>query len=533
MCGTGIEPVRLDPGAGVGDDELHAIDLGADGDLERAAVGHRVARVHGEVREHLLELPAVAADEAAGVGPRHERHLLAEQAREQASQPEDDLAEVEHLRLGHLASAEGEQLCRQGGGAVGGADDLERVRPARVVVVEARREEFAVAADRREQVVEVVRDPAREPAHRLELLRVEELLAQRPLVGDVTVVDDDDRLAVVAPQPADGLDGAPRAVAVAQADLDRLRLLAREDRGEDVRDPGLVAAADERERGHADQLGGLPADDALDGRALVQRRPVRGDQRDRVRRVLDQRPEELLTAAQHLLRLALRGHVRPERDDALRLALVVADDQAAPRERPPAAVAREDLSLVVRRQVAVVDGAAHALAELVGVGDEAGEPVLAQHLLPRPAGQAEQVVVREGEPAVEVERERGHGDVLERLPEAALEERRLVRGRSGHDRWNTPLRPDSSARRRCRSPARERPDPVRDPVGAAARGARRARRGRAGARRALRARGGADARDGRAGAAAADRAARRPRLAGALAHGALLAPVGRLSIVRA
>ena len=98
------------------------------------------------------------------------------------SSPFDDVAQLEHLRQDHLAAAEGEQLARERRRASGRAHDLERVLAARVVGVEAGDEELAVAADRGQEVVEVVRDPAGEPSDRLELLRVQQLLLQPALV---------------------------------------------------------------------------------------------------------------------------------------------------------------------------------------------------------------------------------------------------------------------------------------------------------------------------------------------------------------
>jgi hypothetical protein len=86
------EHVRLDPGAGVADGEAHVraarqIDprfVGLDVrrlDREHAAAAHRVPRVHGEIRDHLLELGGIGLHEAdVRLGVADELDVLANQA---------------------------------------------------------------------------------------------------------------------------------------------------------------------------------------------------------------------------------------------------------------------------------------------------------------------------------------------------------------------------------------------------------------------------------------------------------------------
>ena len=85
----------------------------------------------------------------------------------------------------HLLAAEGEQLPRQQRGPVGGLADLVQValerRAGRRLVERERR----VAADRGQHVVEVVGDAAGEPADRLELLALAQLLLELALLGHV------------------------------------------------------------------------------------------------------------------------------------------------------------------------------------------------------------------------------------------------------------------------------------------------------------------------------------------------------------
>src|SRR4029078_11524056 len=178
-------------------------------ELHLAARGHRIAGVEHEVRDHLFDLAAVDAHTAAGHHGGRELDIVAQEPRDQSFELLDHFSEVEDLRQEHLVAAESKELARESSGSVRGTNDLQRVRAAWSVRVEAGHEKLAVTADRGQQIVEVVRDTAGEPSNRLELLRVQELLLQKALIGDVPVVDDDDPLAVLAPPPTERLDGTP------------------------------------------------------------------------------------------------------------------------------------------------------------------------------------------------------------------------------------------------------------------------------------------------------------------------------------
>ena len=154
-------------------------------DRERAAVGHRVAGVDREVDHHLLELRAVGEHGREAVGGEHrDLDVAADQPAEHRHERARDLVEVEQHRLQHLPACERQQLPGQRRGALGRALDLlELVRPRpRADPVAG---DLRVAADDRQQVVEVVRDPARELADRLHLLRLAELVLEHPPLGDV------------------------------------------------------------------------------------------------------------------------------------------------------------------------------------------------------------------------------------------------------------------------------------------------------------------------------------------------------------
>ena len=94
--------------------------------------------------------------------------------------------QVEHLGLQHLAAAEGQQLAGQAGGALAGVADLVDAAAARGSsggqLVE---HHAAVAADDGQQVVEVVRHAAGQPADGFHLLRLAQLVFQLAALGHV------------------------------------------------------------------------------------------------------------------------------------------------------------------------------------------------------------------------------------------------------------------------------------------------------------------------------------------------------------
>ena len=146
-----------------------------------------------------------------------------------------------------LGSAEGEDPLHQLGGAVHRPPHLVEVLLDRMAGAEVHRRQFEVAADRRQQVVEVVGDAAGQRAHRLHLLRLPEL-GLEPLAGlfGPAPLGDVDGGADVAGEGAAGVDArdavrrhpAILAIGAARAgiDLEGLPLLqgAEEDGGPDL-----------------------------------------------------------------------------------------------------------------------------------------------------------------------------------------------------------------------------------------------------------------------------------------------------------
>jgi len=114
-----------------GDDDVPAgFELAAEGlaradvrvvrpDRQRASVGHRVARVQGEVKKHLLHLDAIGPD---GVECRvehgHELDPLAENVAQHRDGLGDERIQLEWPQVEGLAPAEREQLPGQRRGAL-------------------------------------------------------------------------------------------------------------------------------------------------------------------------------------------------------------------------------------------------------------------------------------------------------------------------------------------------------------------------------------------------------------------------------
>ena len=176
---AGVDRTELDERA------FRELDV-VDRDLEPPAVRHRVVRVHREVHDHLLELAGIRADRGRRrCGQQLELDVLAEQPLQQRSDRGEDLVQIDRTGLQHLAPAEREQLVGELSRALGRTADLAEVVGERRIAVRALQQQRGVAADRGQQVVEVVRDAAGEAADALELLRVQQLVLQPFPVGDV------------------------------------------------------------------------------------------------------------------------------------------------------------------------------------------------------------------------------------------------------------------------------------------------------------------------------------------------------------
>ena len=146
---------------------------------DHAAARHRVARVDGQVEQGVLDLVAVGLDgRQSGLQQQFELDVLADAAPEHVLHLGDQAVDLERLQVQGLLARERQQPLDERCGA------LRRGRGHRDVAgqvggVPARGDpavhQLQAGRDGRQQVVEVVRDPARELADRLHLLRLAQL----------------------------------------------------------------------------------------------------------------------------------------------------------------------------------------------------------------------------------------------------------------------------------------------------------------------------------------------------------------------
>ena len=155
-------------------------------DEQPPSLGHGVAGVGREVHENLLDLPRVHhgperfPGEGGGQGD-----VFPDDPLEELLHPSHQLVQVCRGGLDVPLAAEGEQAAGQVGGALRGGRDLHHLVAHRVRVVEVQLEEFAVAADDGEDVVEIVGDSAGQKPHRLQFLGVAQLFLQPVALGQV------------------------------------------------------------------------------------------------------------------------------------------------------------------------------------------------------------------------------------------------------------------------------------------------------------------------------------------------------------
>ncbi len=191
-------------------------------DHQPAAGAHRVARVGGEVDEHLVDLGGIGENPISRAARQHGEGLVgSEQALEHRDERGDRLMRVDELGLLDLAAAEGEELLCHARGPRGRAHHLAHVGGLRVALAERAEHELAEPQHRHELIVDFVRHPAGQRAHRLEPLRLAELLLGMHAVGDVGVRADPfpDLSLVVEHRHGPHLHAAVLAVAAAQAVL--------------------------------------------------------------------------------------------------------------------------------------------------------------------------------------------------------------------------------------------------------------------------------------------------------------------------
>ncbi len=245
--------------------------------------------------------PASGASTAARIGG--EDDVFSDEASQQLLDVLHQSVEIDDLGLEDLATAEREQLLGQGRGPVRRAVDLIHVLAPGVIGRQIGEEQVGVSADGGEDVVEVVGDAAGEPADRLHLLRLDDLLLETAPLGGVAVVVDnggDDR--VVEEVGEDALEVAPGAVLVPHA---RRHIDAAAGVGHRFREPShhrvAVLRVDKVKGIEPYKFVQLVAENAGRSRAAVKDGAVGPEQRDGIPAMLDERAKPLLVGAQRRL----------------------------------------------------------------------------------------------------------------------------------------------------------------------------------------------------------------------------------------
>ncbi len=154
-------------------------------DADRAALWHRVASVHHQVDEDLLDLTRISDDVAARRTTRCDDDIFADQAAKHRLDRRHDAVHVQHSWLQNLLPAECQQLLREGGSPLRCASYLLDVLAARIRGVEPVHDDFSVEPDHRQEIVEIVRDSSRQPADGIHLLRLAELLFEVASLGKI------------------------------------------------------------------------------------------------------------------------------------------------------------------------------------------------------------------------------------------------------------------------------------------------------------------------------------------------------------
>ena len=332
-----------------------------------AAAGHGVAGVDDQVQQGAFDLVHVGTDRPQRLlQPALQPDRLADRPAQQIPQPHHQRVQVGALRLQRLAPGEGQQAPGQGGGTIhrGARGDGEG-HDVGAAGFQPLFDQLQAAADRLQQVVEVVGHPAGQLADRLHLLRLGQGLARlvQRLLGLAALGDVAGDLGESAQDPglvADGVDddAGPEAGAVL-AHAPALRL-----------EPALVQGGGERPLRHSGgavlvrvEAGEMPADDLAGAVALHPRRariPTADaaggvEHEDRVvDHALDQQAELFLAAPQRLLGHPAFGDVAGDLGEAHQRAGLVAD--GADHHAGPEAGAVLAHAPALRLEAALVQG---------------------------------------------------------------------------------------------------------------------------------------------------------------------------------
>ena len=275
-------------------------------DGQLAPARHGVTRVDRKVHDDLLHLPRIGLD-APDIFRQHrdETHVLAQQAAQHVVHVAHDEVQIEHARLEHLLAAEGEQLPRQRRRALGGLANLRHVLMQNMIRRKLLQGHIAVAENRREDVVEIMRHAAGQLPDGLHFLRLLKLFLQFLALRHIARIEDDSgHDGIVEQIISAAFEDTIRAVAMAETERElRSVPLPLQRRLKRLRDEGHILGMHELERVFAAILLRLVAQHRLNGMALVADGAVRFEDGDQVQRIVRE-PAEIRLALPHLRGLA-------------------------------------------------------------------------------------------------------------------------------------------------------------------------------------------------------------------------------------
>src|SRR5690348_3056269 len=166
-------------------------------ELEFAAIGHGVTGIQAEIHDDLLDLRGINFD-GRQVLRQQERQLdiAADDFAEQGDDIADDGVQIDVAGLENLASRKGEELAREGGGAVSLMLDFEKISLQLSIRRRVLSAQFDPAENGAKHVVEVVGDASGELADGLEFLRLTKLAFESELFRNVQGSDQEGRPAL-------------------------------------------------------------------------------------------------------------------------------------------------------------------------------------------------------------------------------------------------------------------------------------------------------------------------------------------------
>ena len=149
--------------------------------------GHRIAGVDDQVHNDLFNLSGIGLDASIGAGRFDgQQNVFTDDATQQGCRIRDQAAEIQNPRFNNGSTTKRQQLLRQSGGSLTRFTNGRDGFSIRVAIRHGRKQQVTVAADHRQQVIEVVSDTTSQPPDGFHFLRFMKLVFEALFVGNVT-----------------------------------------------------------------------------------------------------------------------------------------------------------------------------------------------------------------------------------------------------------------------------------------------------------------------------------------------------------